>query len=83
MTPSSRKQQLTGAEIASEITRRIYANPDVRANNAQFHVPSATYQPPDEEGCNWTVHLYKATPGYDSVLAQALHDVRSRYMLKH
>ena len=82
MDVSTRKEPKSGAEISSEITRLIYANPDVQAYNAQFHIPAATYQEADESGCNWTVHLAKATPGYDSVISQALATARSRYVLK-
>src|SRR3546814_11653301 len=82
MDVSTRKEPKSGAEISSEITRLIYANPDVQAYNAQFHIPAATYQEPDESGCNWTVHLAKATQGYDSVISQALATARSRYVLK-
>src|SRR3546814_14207497 len=78
MDVSTRKEPKSGAESSSEITRLIYANPDVQAYNAQFHIPAATYQEPDESGCNWTVHLAKATQGYDSVISQALATARSR-----
>ncbi len=83
MNQATYKETKTGAEIAAEITRLIYANPDVRSRGAQFHISAATYQEPDETGCNWNVTLAKATPGYDSVLHQALADVRARYVLKH
>src|SRR3546814_20129898 len=79
MDVSTRKEPKSGAEISSEITRLIYANPDVQAYNAQFHIPAATYQEPDESGCNWTVHLAKATPGYYSVIRQPMATARYRY----
>src|SRR3546814_18472338 len=82
MDVSTRKEPKSGAEISSEITRLIYANPDVQAYNAQFHIPASTYQEHDESGCNWTVHIAKATQAYASVISQALATARSRYVLK-
>src|SRR3546814_19105212 len=66
MDVSTRKEPKSGAEISSEITRLIYANPDVQAYNAQFHIPAATYQEPDESACNWTVHIANAPQGTES-----------------
>src|SRR3546814_20117748 len=72
MDVSTRKEPKSGAEISSEITRLIYANPDVQAYTAQFHIPAATYHEPDQSGCNRTVHHQKATKGSDRDSSQAM-----------
>lgn len=77
------RQEKSGAEISEAITRIIYSHPSVRESGAQFHIPSASLQEPDDAGCNWNVSFAKAAPGYESVLHEAFAKARSRYVMKH
>src|SRR3546814_14978470 len=80
MDVSTRKEPKSGSEISSEITRLIYANPDVQSYNAQFHIPAATYKEPDESSYTWTMHHAKATQSYDTVIRKARETARSRHV---
>lgn len=79
--PDMTRKTRNASQLREEVSHRIHRIHEIVEDGVKIRVPRPQKQPPDTNGCNWTMKHFGNAVGYERFVDEVLTAVRAEYNL--